>query len=191
MQQVWLCGNCRSLNNAEARRCYRCRSARSESERLPDGSEPSAPGLAATPRPNPSLFGAMVIGLAVAVTATALWYWFDTSTTGRRALLFSWTIGWAIGLAVLVGGRGRSSTPIVAFSVLLTIGTLVVGEYLLISHYLAVGAGQQVDGIVVVPPRAVIDALVPALESAPLRPVLWVLAVAGSFVVPWRALVGD
>jgi hypothetical protein len=133
----------------------------------------------------------MVIGIAVAVAATAIWYWFDTSTTGRRALLFSWTIGWAIGLGVLLGGRGRSSTAILVFSVLLTIATLVVGEYLLISHYLAVGAGQHVEGIVVAEPQVVIDALVPALETAPLRPVLWVLAVVGSFIVPWRALVSD
>lgn len=191
MDRVWLCGNCRSLNQAHARECYRCRAKRDTAEVAPEGSREGAPGLAATAPRDPSLFGAVVFGVAAALVATGAWYWFDTSTSGRRAVAFAWVVGLAIGIATRLGGRHRSSTPIVLFSVLLTIGAIVVGEYLLISHYLALAAGQETDAIVLADPGLVINELGAMLETAPLRPVLWAFAVVAAFIVPWRALVGS
>jgi hypothetical protein len=183
--QNWLCGTCHSLNDVKSGRCYKCNQPRGKAE------QPMA-GVPSLARPkDPSLLTALIIGFAVATISVALWYWFDTSTEGRRAFTFSWLIGCAIGLAVLLGGRGRSSFPIVVVSFLLTVGALAVGEYLLISHYLAIGADHVADTIVIAGPQEVIDALIEDLGAAPLRPLMWAFAILGAVAIPWRGMVGD
>jgi hypothetical protein len=119
MNQVWLCGNCHSLNDAAARRCYKCRTERAAAEVIDESGAPNAPGARAVAPRDPSLIGGILVGLIAAVAVTALWYWVDIEV-GRRYFWLSWFVGAAIGVAVMVGGRGRTSFPLVLFSVILT-----------------------------------------------------------------------
>ena len=190
MNQVWLCGNCHSLNDATAKRCYKCRTARAEGEVVDRTGAVNAPGARAVAPRDPSLIGSILLGLVAAVAVTALWYWVDIEV-GRRYFFLSWFVGATIGLAVIVGGRGRTSFPLVIFSVLLTALALTVGEYLLVSYVLAFETDQLGTSIPVAQPEDVIAYLPTLISDAPLRPVLWVIALATSFLVPWRGLVGD
>jgi hypothetical protein len=190
VDQLWQCSSCNSLNNASAKHCYKCRTPRSTGEVVDQRGASGAPGSHAVSPRDPSLFGSLLLGLFVAVLVTALWYWVDVEV-GRRYLWTSWFVGAAIGIAVMVGGRGRTSFPVVIVSVLLTAMALTAGEYLLISRGIAEASGQLANGIPVAQPQDVIDELPALLEAAPLRPVLWVIALVTSFLVPWRGLVGD
>jgi hypothetical protein len=190
VDQLWQCGTCNSLNSAAAKRCYKCQTERRSGEVVPGAGADGAPGTRAVAPREPSLVGSILVGLFVAVLVTALWYWVDISV-GRRYLPVSWFVGTAIGIGVVLGGRGRTSFPLVIFSVLLTAVALTVGEYLVISHAIAEVTGQLGPEIPVAQPADVIDALPVLLEAAPLRPILWVAALVASFAVPWRGLVGD
>ena len=101
-----------------------------------------------------------------------------------------WLVGVAIGFGVLWGGRGRSSLISVIFSVVLTIGTVVVGEYLLISKSLAETSDKVINGIAVAPPAAVVDAIASYVGDDPLRPLLWFFAIFAAVAIPWRGMVG-
>lgn len=189
MDQVWYCGNCRSLNDVRNKVCYACHTKRSASEQVPEGA--AAAGLAtAKVAKDPSLFGALLGGLIAAAISLAIWYFLEEGVArfqGRMA----WVIGVLIGVGVLVGGRGRSSVLSVVFSAVLTVGTIVLGEYLLISKSLAEASGKVLEGIAVAPPAAVIDDLSTYISDDPLRPILWFLAIFAAVAIPWRGMVGD
>jgi hypothetical protein len=189
MTQLWMCGACKSLNEATATRCYHCRTARSAGEVIDRTGAPNAPGRAAVPPRDPSILGALILGLIAAVLATALWYWWDTEMAGGYFRI-SWLVGVSIGVAVTLGGRGRTSFPSVLLSVFLTIVALVVGEYLLISQGIALANGVDSRKIVMADPGEVIDMLPRVLAEVPLRPLLWLVAIAAAFVGPWGRLVG-
>jgi hypothetical protein len=189
MQQYWKCGQCRSLNDATAKQCYRCHARRSVSEEVDTTGSLVAPGRAATPLRDPSLLGALLIGLAAAAASTAVWYWFD-AYAGLGYFKLSWLVGVSIGAAVTIGGRGRTSLPSVILSVLLTIAALTVGEYLLISHGLALVFSSHPDALVLAEPQKVLELLPAILTEVPLRPVLWIVAIVAAFVGPWSRLVG-
>jgi hypothetical protein len=184
-----MCASCKSLNEATAKRCYHCRTERSTGELIDTSGAPNAPGRAAVPPRDPSLFGALIVGAIVAVLATALWYWWDTNAS-RGYFRMSWAVGLAIGVGVTLGGRGRTSFPSVLLSVFLTAVSLVVGEYLLISQGIALGNGVDSGKIVVADPGDVADMLPRILSEVPLRPLLWLAALAAAFIGPWGRLVG-
>jgi hypothetical protein len=76
--------------------------------------------------------------------------------------------------------------------VLLTATAIVVGEYLLVSYYLAVESGlSAADGLLVAPIADVTTTLPDMIVEAPLRPVLWLIALGTAFMIPWRKMVGD
>jgi hypothetical protein len=190
MTQVWMCASCHSLNEATAKRCYRCRTARTTGEYVDATGKAGAPGTQATAPRDPSLIGGIFFGLVAAVAATGLWYWFDLNMS-RGFFYMSEVVGIAIAVGVLLGGRGRTSFPLVIFSVLLTLVAIAAGEYLLISHVLAVESGQATNALAVAQPEDVAAALPKLIAETPLRPVLWVVALVTAFLVPWRGLVGD
>ena len=189
MQQLWMCGQCRSLNEATAKQCYRCHARRAASEVVDSSGSPDAPGVAAVPPRDPSVLGAFVVGLAAAAASTALWYWWDAHAA-VGLFRMSWFVGVAIGVAVTLGGRGRTSLPIVILSVILTALSLVIGEYLIISHGIATAFNARPDAVVLVDPKDVVAVLPAVLAGVPLRPLLWVVALAASFIGPWGRLVG-
>jgi hypothetical protein len=184
-----MCASCHSLNDATAKRCYKCRTDRATGEFKDSTGAIDAPGLRAVAPRDPSLIGGVIGGLFVAVLVTAGWYWFDFNMSGGFFYMSS-VVGAAIALGVVVGGRGRTSFPLVLFSVLLTAIALVVGEYLIISQVLATESGQVVKGIPVATPEDVSAALPRIIGDAPLRPVLWVIALVSAWGVPWSRLVG-
>jgi hypothetical protein len=189
MTQVWMCASCHSLNDATAKRCYKCRTDRATGEFKDATGAPDAPGLRAVAPRDPSLIGGILGGLLVAVIVTAGWYWFDFNMS-RGFFYLSSLVGALIAFGVVIGGRGRTSFPLVLFSVLLTAVALTVGEYLIISQVLATESGQVVKGIPVASPEDVSAALPRLIREAPLRPVLWVIALVSAWGVPWARLVG-
>lgn len=188
MTQVWYCGNCRSLNDVRNKVCYACHAKRSDAEMVPEGAAAAGLGSAKVAK-DPSLLGALLGGLIAAVVALAAWYFLEEGVARFQGRL-AWVIGVLIGFGVLLGGRGRSSLMSVIFSALLTVATIVIGEYLLISKSLAEASGKVIDGIAVAPPSAVTDALSSYVGDDPLRPVLWFLAIFAAVAIPWRGMVG-
>jgi hypothetical protein len=184
-----MCASCHSLNDATAKRCYKCRTDRATGEFKDATGALDAPGLLAIAPRDPSLIGGILGGLFVAVVVTAGWYWFDFNMS-RGFFYLSWLVGASIAFGVVIGGRGRTSFPLVLFSVLLTAVALAVGEYLIISQVLATESDQIVNGIPVARPEDVSAALPRLIRDAPLRPVLWVIALATAWAVPWSRLVG-
>jgi hypothetical protein len=189
MTDVWHCGACHSLNQASAGHCYKCRAPRATAEFHDATGAEDAPGLRAAAPRDPSLIGAILLGLAVAIGVTAAWVWFDAHAV-RGFFAASWLVGAVIATGVLLGGRGRPSFPLVLFSVLLTAVALAVGEYLIISQVLAEESGQVVSGIPVAQPQDVADVLPEIIAATPLRPVRWVIALVTAWLVPWTAMVG-
>jgi hypothetical protein len=190
MQQLWNCAKCHSLNEATTKRCYRCRADRATQEYIDPRGSPDGPGVAAIPLRDPSIFGALIFGMVAAVLATALWFWWDVNVP-RGIFRMSWLVGLAIAIGVTLGGRGRVSFPIVLLSVLLTAAALVAGEYLLISWGLALARGVDTHKIVLADPKDVVAVLPSVLREVPLRPLLWVVALAAAFLWPWGVLVGS
>lgn len=195
----WVCTACRSLNEDRSKRCYRCRAKR------PD----DAPVAVETVRPvvdewastrmlerptdrsgrrvrEPSLLGALGLGTAAACFATAAWVLFEDGQVGR-VFTAAWLVGFIVAIATVIGARGRTSLAIVMISGLLTIGAVVAGEYLIVSSAITpLGS----TGLVIEPPEQVWAAIQKALPEAPLRPVLWLVAVFEGFAIPWARLVG-
>ena len=188
VNQVWYCGNCRSLNDVRNKVCYACHAKRSDAEMVPEGAAASGLGTAKVAK-DPSLLGALLGGLIAAVIALAAWYFLEEGVARFQGRL-AWVIGVLVGFGVLLGGRGRSSLMSVIFSALLTVATIVIGEYLLISKSLAEASGKVIDGIAVAPPGAVTDALSSYVGDDPFRPVLWFLAIFAGVAIPWRGMVG-
>ena len=191
MTQVWMCVSCHSLNEATTKHCYKCRTPRATGEYVESTGRLGAPGTQAIPQRDPSIMGGMLFGLVAAIAATGLWYWFDINAS-RGFFVMSWVVGVAIALGVVTGGRGRTSFMLVMFSVLLTATAIVVGEYLLVSYYLALESGlSATDGLLVAPIADVTTTLPDMIAEAPLRPVLWLIALGTAFMIPWRQMVGE
>jgi hypothetical protein len=196
MQQLWMCGQCHSLNEATARRCYRCRADRATQEYVDPRGSPDGPGIAAVPARDPSILGALILGLAAAAASTGLWYWWDTGIgpsggfLGRGFVYIGSIVGIAIGFGTTLGGRGRTSFPIVVLSVLLTLLALVVGEYLLVSHYVAGQFNAPSNRLVLIDPSDAVAAFPDFLKQSPFRPLMWAFALLAAFFQPWYRLVG-
>ena len=200
MQQRWLCGNCHSLNDATWRHCYACRADRASGETRDPRGSPEGPGVAAAPRASPNVLMAAGFGLAAALVALLAWDWWEGSMGGtgrlygRGVAYVGEIVGIAAGAGVLFGARGRTSFVMVLISVALTIGALVVGEYLLMSRWLGGWFGSQLNGpstrFVALDPGELIAWIPTWLALAPLRPVTWIVALAAAFFLPWSRLVG-
>ena len=183
-ERFWVCDNCSSLNDLRHKRCYRCRAERSKASTRDIGEGPDPPK-------DPSMFTAFIAGLIVSVVAIYAWAILETSMTMYRAR-FAGIVGVVIALAVIVGGRGRVSLGIVILSFVLTVGTVVVGEYLVASAELALRSPDPIDGrIPIADPKDVADYVIERNGDDPLRPLLWVVAVIESLAVPWAALAGE
>jgi hypothetical protein len=195
MTERWMCGSCHSLNDASARSCYKCRTPRATGEFRDASGRAGAPGLNAVAPREPSLIGGILGGVILGTLVTALWIWANFNIgegilAGRSFYGVSWLVGAAIAFGVVIGGRGRTSFVLVLFSVLLTALALFVGEYLIISRVLAEEAGLDVSKLVIAQPDDIAKALPRIIEDAPLRPVLWAIALLTAWGIPWARLVG-
>jgi hypothetical protein len=196
MQQLWNCAKCHSLNEATTKRCYRCRADRATQEYVDPRGSPDGPGIAAIPARDPSIFGALLFGLVAACLALAAWTWLDSAVRtypgflGRFYFWLGVIVGAVIALGTILGGRGRTSFPIVLLSVALTFLTLVIGEYVLISRFIAGQFNAPSSRLILIVPGDVIANLPDYLKLAPLRPLTWVGALLIAFLGPWYRLVG-
>ena len=196
MQQLWNCAKCHSLNEATTKRCYRCRADRATQEYVDPRGSPDGPGIAAIPARDPSIFGALLFGLAAAFLAVGLWTWLDSAMRsypyglGRFYFYVGILVGVIVGFGTILGGRGRTSFPIVLLSVGLTFLALVVGEYVLVSRFLAGQFNAPSSRLILIVPSDVVSGLPDYLKLAPLRPLTWVGALAIAFLEPWYRLVG-
>lgn len=189
MEQVWLCGNCHSLNELRNKNCYHCRAARETSEQVTERGAMAGLGTGRLAK-DPSLVGGLFAGLVASVVAVLAWVYLEAGVARGQGRL-AWLLGVLIGVAVLAGGRGRASFMSIVFSAVLTFGAIVAGEYLIASASLAEQSGFSFDQIAVAAPDAVIQELQAVLGDDPLRPILWVIALGTAVAIPWRGLVGD
>ena len=137
------------------------------------------------------MFTALIAGLIMVVIAIYAWTILETGMTLFRAR-FAGIIGVLIAIAVIAGGRGRVSLGIVILSFVLTVATVVVGEYLVASAELALRSPEPLDGrIPIADPRDVWPWIIERNGDDPIRPLLWGVAVLESLAVPWAALAGQ
>ena len=189
MDQVWLCGSCRSLNQVRNSRCYKCGASRERSEQVPERLAVSGLGSARLAR-NPSLFGALVFGTVAAIVAVMAWYYLEAGIMRGQGRL-AWLLGILVGIAIVLGGRGRASFITVLLSVVITGAAIAAGEYLIASRSLADQSNVTIDAIAVAPPDAVWEEMKAILADDPLRPILWVIAFAAAVGIPGRLLFGE
>jgi hypothetical protein len=189
MDQVWFCGNCRSLNEIRNKSCYRCLAKRDVSEVVPEGASLVGLGSGTLPK-DPSIRGALFLGLLVTIAAIWAWYTVEPGIERFQGRL-AWLIGVVIGFAVLIGGRGRSSLMSVIISAALAVFAIAAGEYLIASRTLADQTGEVFDGLAVAPPSAVVAEIARVLGDDPLRPILWAFGIVAAVAIPWRGLIGS
>jgi hypothetical protein len=198
----WVCDACLSLNDPRTSACYRCHVKRGQARPQPlipgATAGPSASiayGTGARPLGEPSALLALAFGLVVTVLATAGWYWLEAGIRfgqGRIAWLVGFIVASSVVFAGTMAGHRRISFILPVISLALTLAAVVVGEYLIISAALASGAGIDPAGsIPVAQPEDVARVVAEYWASDPLRPVLWLVALATAWLVPWGLLVGS
>ena len=189
MDQVWLCGSCSSLNQIRNSRCYKCGARRELAEQVPERGAAVGLGSARLAR-NPSLFGALVFGTVAAILAVMAWYYLEAGVTRGQGRL-AWLLGILIGIAIVLGGRGRASFITVLLSVVITASAIGAGEYLIASRFLAEQSNVAIDAIAIAPPDAVLEEMKAVMADDPLRPILWVIALLAAVGIPGRLLFGE
>ncbi len=204
MGGYWICDQCNSLNDQNNGRCYKCHVKRGEAKPqpvIPGAKVPPAasrelgqPPATAVREPNLTL--AVLIGAAAAVFFTAGWYWFEAGIKfgqGRAAWLVGLLIAATVVVAGTVGGRRRVSFMLPVISVALTTAAVTAGEYLIISHALAAAdvVGLPASTIRLASIDSVTKVALAYLSTDPLRPLLWALAVAAAWLLPWGLLAGS
>jgi hypothetical protein len=200
----WICDACHSFNDPRVSACYKCRVKRGQA--VPQAVIPGAtpgpsvsaaiggPGVAA--RDGSSVVAALIVGAVAAIGCIAAWYWLEAGIRLFQGRL-AWTVGVVIAFAVIfagtLGGGRRVSFMIPVIAVVLTVVTIAVGEYLIISSGLAATSTTAIPAgtIPVAPIGAVLDSAGSYLSSDPLRPILWVLAISAAWLIPWGVLVGS
>lgn len=203
LQGFWVCDACKSLNDPRHSACYKCHVKRGEAR-----PQPIIPGATVGPalsetygrgardtRGGPSLMAAGLIGGSMALLLTVLWFWAEAGIRFGQGRI-AWFVGFLIAVTVLLagtlGGRRRVSFMLPVISFLLTLGAIVAGEYLIISEALANGAGFMDTGsLVLATPDQIGAVFGDYVTTDPLRPILWVLGLAASWLIPWGVLVGN
>ena len=201
MGGYWVCDACNSLNEPRYGACYKCRVKRGEARPQPivPGATSGRPvsevygSPVAKPLKGPSVLAALLIGGAAAVFLTWIWYYAEAGIhllQGRIA----WAVGLFIAVTVIVagtlGGRRRVSFILPFISFALTLASIVIGEYLIISASLATGSAVPAGSIRLATFGEVAAAAGAYWASDPLRPVLWLVALAAAWLIPFGALVG-
>ena len=203
LQGYWVCDACKSLNDPRHTACYKCHVKRGDAR-----PQPIIPGATVGPalsetygrgaidtRRGPSLVAAVLIGGSIAVLVTGIWVWAEAGIRIGQGRI-AWFVGFLIAVTVLVagtlGGRRRVSFMLPVISLLLTLGAIVAGEYLIISGTLANAAGFVDSGtLVIATPDEVGAAFGDYVTADLLRPILWLLGLAASWLIPWGVLAGN
>lgn len=83
---------------------------------------------------SPNILRAFGLGLAGAVVAGFIWYFFVT-LTGWQIGIIAILMGWLVGQGVVWGAGHKRGTPLRWISVLLTLVAIFFSEYLIFNHF--------------------------------------------------------
>ena len=160
--------------------------------------EVAAP-VPAEPATMGDLAGGVIGGAIGAVLATALWYGVVAITNWQIGIV-AIAVGFIVGQGVVFGAGRHPSIVLVPISVVFTLVSLVVSEYLIARHFLEqamaevaaetgipvaeLGPYFDVAGLDLSSP---IGLLRFSLESEPITLLFWAIAGWEAFVIPMRA----
>jgi hypothetical protein len=131
------------------------------------------------------LVGGLAVAVVAAVLATAIWYAvvaFSSYQIGFVAV----AVGWVIGTGAVLGARGRGSIWLSAISVLLTIISLGVSEYLIAYHFVTEEIGFDVG--LIQPVDVMLSIILEVIVADPLTLVFWGFAVVAAAYVPFKQI---
>jgi hypothetical protein len=141
--------------------------------------------------PPPEPFGVnglargIVAALGGAVLATLVWY-AVVAFSGYQVAIVAAAVGWIIGSAAVWGAGGRGSIWLSAVSVLITIVSLGIGEYLISYHVATSELGVRTP--LLRPLDEILAIVLDVLTSDPLTLVFWALAIGLAAYVPFKAI---
>lgn len=123
------------------------------------------------------------VGFIAAIAATAAWYFIVTTTLYQMSLI-AIGVGWLVGHAVVLGGRGRGA-KLQAVAIGLTLLSMAAAEYLIDVHFHNVFyAAQDIPTVSPIQPvSAMVSIVRDALVADPMTLLFWLLAMAVAFRV--------
>jgi hypothetical protein len=136
--------------------------------------------------------GGVIGGAIGAVLATALWYGVVAITNWQVGII-AVAVGFIVGQGVVFGAGRHPSIALVPISVVFTLVSLVVSEYLIARHFLGIAAAEISSefGVSIAEVEAEfaspIELLRFSLESEPITLLFWAIAGWEAFVIPMRA----
>jgi len=136
--------------------------------------------------------GGVIGGAIAAVLATALWYGVVAITNWQIGIV-AVAVGFIVGQGVVFGAGRHPSIALVPISVVFTLVSLVVSEYLIARHFLGIAAAEisAEFGVTIAEVEAEfaspIDLLRFSLESEPITLLFWAIAGWEAFIIPMRA----
>ncbi len=98
-----------------------------------NGSRPPSPVAPISPMPPPGLLRPLAFALAAGLVGALAWY-LTVRFTDYKLGLVAVGVGWLVGRGALFGARGRGSTEIAIGSVVVALGAMLFGEYLILNH---------------------------------------------------------
>lgn len=136
--------------------------------------------------------GGVIGGAIAAVLATALWYGVVAITNWQIGIV-AVAVGFIVGQGVVFGAGRHPSIALVPISVVFTLVSLVVSEYLIARHFLGIAAAEisAEFGVTIAEVEAEfaspIDLLRFSLETEPITLLFWAIAGWEAFIIPLRA----
>jgi hypothetical protein len=136
--------------------------------------------------------GGVIGGAIGAVLATALWYGVVAITNWQIGII-AVAVGFIVGQGVVFGAGRHPSIALVPISVVFTLVSLVVSEYLIARHLLGIAAAEisAEFGVSIAEVEAEfaspIELLRFSLESEPITLLFWAIAGWEAFIIPMRA----
>ena len=136
--------------------------------------------------------GGVIGGAIGAVLATALWYGVVAITNWQVGII-AVAVGFIVGQGVVFGAGRHPSIALVPISVVLTLVSLVVSEYLIARHFLGIAAAEisAEFGVTIAEVEAEfaspIELLRFSLETEPITLLFWAIAGWEAFIIPMRA----
>lgn len=99
----------------------------------PAATPPVAPLNPVAPIAPPGLLRPLAFALAAGLVGAFAWY-LTVRFTNYKLGLVAVGVGWLVGRGALFGARGRGSTEIAIGSVVVALGAMLFGEYLILDH---------------------------------------------------------
>ena len=137
----------------------------------------------------PTLTRALLFGLIAAAVGGAIWFgivW----VTDRELAIVAIVIGFLVGQAVVIGAGRRYGHRLQALSVVLTLGAMVLAEYLIVRQsavaYIVETYGEDTANAVplFLPLHVISDFIVAGIQEDPAQLLFWAIALWTAFRIP-------